>query len=255
MADYLLKKTKEGALIFTINREEKRNAVNYEVMDGLKEAMEEAEGNEEIKVLVITAAGEKAFCSGGDLDIFHGLKTEEQAYSMLKKMGDILYQLSVFPKLTVALINGSAAGGGCEIAAACDFRIARKGVKMGFIQGKLAITTGWGGGSLLMEKIPYANALYLLGTAGLYQSEKMYELGFVNYLVEHTEIQPALQLMDRFLARDGSVLTAYKQAVKEKWEAGHLRTRMEKEIRKCAELWAKDEHHLAVEEFLSNRKK
>ncbi|RIW36304.1 enoyl-CoA hydratase/isomerase family protein [Bacillus salacetis] len=255
MGEYLLDETKEGALIFTINREDKRNAINYEVMEGLKAALEEAAGNNQIKMLIITAAGDKAFCSGGDLDAFHGLKSEEQAYSMLRKMGDILYQLAVLPKLTVALINGIAAGGGCEIAAACDFRIARKGVKMGFIQGKLSITTGWGGGSLLMERIRCTDALYLLGTAGLYESERMHQLGFVNHLLDKTDKESALQVMEGFLARDVHVLSAYKQMMKEKWEAGQLPGRIEKEIRKCAELWAKDEHHTAVENFLSNRKK
>ena len=253
MADYRLDRTGEGALIFTITREEKRNAINYEVMDGLKAAIDEAAGDDNIKVLIITAEGEKAFCSGGDLDTFHGLRTEEQAYSMWKKMGDILYQLAALPKITVALINGSAVGGGCEIAAACDFRMARMGAKMGFIQGRLAITTGWGGGSLLMEKLAYPHALYLLGTAGLYTSERLFEIGFVNELLETPVISSVLQFMEGFLTKDVHVLAAYKKAATEKWESAHLRERMDKEIRQCAKLWEKEEHHAAVEKFLSKR--
>jgi enoyl-CoA hydratase len=253
MGDFLVEKTGEGALIFTINREQKRNAINYEVMDGLKAAIDEAAEDPGIKVFIITAAGEKAFCSGGDLDTFHGLQTEEQAYSMLKRMGDILYQLATLPKMTVALINGSAVGGGCEIAAACDFRLARQGAKMGFIQGSLAITTGWGGGSLLMEKVSCTQALYLLGTAGLYTSERMYELGFVNHLLEKADIPAVLQFMEGFLTKDVNVLSSYKKAVREKWESGQLYERIDREIRKCAQLWEREEHHAAVEEFLSKR--
>jgi enoyl-CoA hydratase len=253
MGDFTMEKTKQGALVFTINREDKRNAINYEVMDGLKAAIEEAAENPEIKLLIITAAGEKAFCSGGDLDTFHGLQTEEQAFSMLKKMGDILYQLATLPKMTVALINGSAVGGGCEIAAACDFRLARQGAKMGFIQGTLAITTGWGGGSLLMEKVGYTQALYLLGTAGLYTSERMHEMGFVNHLLEKPDINAVLHFMEGFLTKDVHVLAAYKKAVREKWESVNLYERIVREIRQCAVLWEKEEHHAAVEKFLSKR--
>ncbi|WP_421384443.1 enoyl-CoA hydratase/isomerase family protein [Bacillus salacetis] len=248
-----MEKTREGALVFTINREEKRNAINYEVMDGLKAAINKAAEDPDVKILIITAAGERAFCSGGDLDTFHGLKTEEQAYSMLKKMGDILYQLATLPKMTVALINGSAVGSGCEIAAACDYRVAQKGAKMGFIQGTLAITTGWGGASLLMEKMACPQALYLLGTAGLYPSEKMHEFGFVNHLLDKTDIPAVLQFMGDFLNKDVNVLAAYKKAVKEKWESGQLYERIDREIRQCAQLWEKEEHHEAVEAFLSKK--
>ncbi|WP_113927407.1 enoyl-CoA hydratase/isomerase family protein [Bacillus sp. P14.5] len=250
MEDYLLEKTEDGVLVFTINREEKRNAVNYEVMDGLQKAIDEASSDDEIKLLIIKAAGGKAFCSGGDLETFHGLKTEEQAYSMLKKMGDILYQLATLPKITAALIDGSAVGGGCEIAAACDFRAARKGVKLGFIQGRLAITTGWGGGSLLMEKMTPGHALYLLGTADLYSSEHMHEYGFINYLLEKADVPSLVQCMKGFLNKDVNVLVAYKQAVKEKWESVNLYERIDKEIRTCAGLWEKEAHHQAVEKFL-----
>ncbi|MGM0844490.1 MAG: enoyl-CoA hydratase/isomerase family protein [Bacillota bacterium] len=253
MEDYLLEKTEKGILVFTINREEKRNAINYEVMDGLQKAIDEATADDDIKLLVITAAGGKAFCSGGDLDIFHGLKTEEQAYSMLRKMGDILYQLATLPKITAALVDGSAVGGGCEIAAACDFRAARKDVKMGFIQGRLAITTGWGGGSLLMEKIMYGDALSLLGTAELYSAGELQEMGFVNYLLEKADVPSLVQNMESFLNKDVNVLTAYKLSVKEKWESVNLYERIDKEIRQCAKLWEKEEHHRAVDKFLSKR--
>ncbi|WP_456271638.1 enoyl-CoA hydratase/isomerase family protein [Bacillus sp. AK031] len=253
MQDYKLERTYEGALIFTINREEKRNAINYAVMDGLKAAIDEAAENDDIKMLIITAAGDKAFCAGGDLETFHGLRTEEQAYSMLKKMGDILYQLAVLPKMTAALINGSAVGGGCEIAAACDFRFARKETKMGFIQGKLAITPGWGGGSLLLEKLPHGDALFLLGTAGLYSAEKMHELGFVTGLIDQADAGLVIRKMEQLLTIDVHVLEAYKKAAREKWEAGNLYERIDREIRQCAILWEKEEHHTAVENFLSKK--
>lgn len=100
-----------GIMKILINRPEKRNAVNYQLMDELKSILSKAAHDDEVKLLVLTGAGSEAFCSGGDLSEFQDLHTEEEAFTMLSKMGEILYTLAVFPKPTFALINGSAVGG------------------------------------------------------------------------------------------------------------------------------------------------
>ena len=178
MEPYLISKDQKGILLFTINRPEKRNAIDFEVMAGLERAIEMA-GDNDVKVFAITGAGDQAFCSGGDLTAFHMLKTEEQAYGMLSRMAGILYKLLVLPKPTIAILNGSSVGGGCEIASSCDFRIGKEGIKAGFIQGNLAITTGWGGGTLLMEKLPQSNALKMLLDARIHTGDELLELGFL----------------------------------------------------------------------------
>ena len=88
--DYLIH-NEDGIMTFTINREEKRNAINYAVMDGLKEVITYIKNHDDVRFLVVTGAGEKSFCSGGDLSEFHSLETEEEAFGMLNKMGQILY--------------------------------------------------------------------------------------------------------------------------------------------------------------------
>ena len=150
--------------------------------------MSEAAHDDEVKLLVLTGAGSEAFCSGGDLREFQDLHTEEEAFAMLSKMGEILYKLAVFPKPTIALINGSAFGGGCEIATACDFRLAKSGIKLGFVQGTLGITTGWGGASLLLEKNTRAKSVKLLLDAKIHKAEEAKEFGFVDEIVgENTD--------------------------------------------------------------------
>lgn len=98
----------EGVLTFTINREEKRNAINNEVMDGLKEVITYVKEHDDVRFLVVTGAGDRSFCSGGDLAEFHSLHTEDEAFGMLSKMGNILYELATLPVPTIALINGTA---------------------------------------------------------------------------------------------------------------------------------------------------
>lgn len=105
----------DGIMTFTINREEKRNAVNDEVMNGLQEVITYIRGHEDVRFLVVTGAGDKSFCSGGDLSEFHSLETEDEAFGMLSKMGKILYDLATLPVPTIALINGTAVGGGVRL--------------------------------------------------------------------------------------------------------------------------------------------
>ena len=242
----------ESILQLTINRPDKRNAISYEVMDELDAAIDWANKDERVKILLIRGAGEQAFCSGGDLSEFHALETEEAAFGMLSKMGQVLYKLATFPKPTIAYINGTAIGGGCEIATACDIRIAKKGVKMGFVQGHQAITTGWGCGTILTEKLSPANAMALLWSAGIMLPEEAMKLGFISEVTEDDE--QVLTILERYNDKQGEVLQAYKNMLVRKWEQTNLRERMMEEIKVCAKLWEKEEHLLAVKQFRERKK-
>ncbi|WP_240732961.1 enoyl-CoA hydratase/isomerase family protein [Jeotgalibacillus sp. S-D1] len=243
--------TMEHVLLFKINRPEKRNAINYDVMDGLKKAIDMTKEQDQIKALVLTGTG-SAFCSGGDIEAFHSLRTQQEAHFMLSKMGAIIYELATLPKVTIALINGTAIGGGCELAAACDFRIAHSCAKMGFIQANLAITTGWGGGTLLYERLVPSQALHMLTTAGVYQAKDLHENGFIDYLVEDQSFNHVLELLNPILLKNVHVLVAYKQMLIKKWKREDLQDQISSEIMECSRLWEKQEHHDAVEQFLNS---
>lgn len=242
----------ESILQLTINRPEKRNAISYEVMDELDKAIEMARVDDRVKMLLIRGVGEQAFCSGGDLSEFHALDTEEEAFGMLSKMGHVLYKLATLPKPTIAYINGTAIGGGCEIATACDIRIAKPGVKMGFVQGKQAITTGWGCGTILLEKMPASSALSLLWSANIILAEEAKELGFITEVIDSDE--QVLSWLGQYIDKQSGVLQAYKRMLVRKWEQTNLEERMTEEIRLCAKLWEKEEHMLAVKEFRERKK-
>jgi enoyl-CoA hydratase len=250
---YTIEKFDKGYLLFTITRNEKRNAINYDVMDGLVEAVSRAKETD-IKALVITGEGHSAFCSGGDLSVFHLLQTEAEAYTMLSKMANILYSLLTLTKLTIALMNGTAIGGGCELAATCDFRLARQGIKAGFVQGKQAITTGWGGGSILTEKFSAPISMKLLMEAEIQTAEYLHTAGFIDQLFDDRDAINACEAyLENILSVDVNVLEAYKLMMIRKWEESKLRERIEKEVRLCSVLWESDAHHEYVQKFIRKK--
>ncbi|NRG46709.1 enoyl-CoA hydratase/isomerase family protein [Bacillus sp. CRN 9] len=251
MNPYIIEE-QEGLLVFTINREDKRNAISYEVMDGLEEAITTA-GEKKIKAMMITGAGEKAFCSGGDLSSFHELKTAKEAYKMLKRMSNILVNILLLPKPTIAVLNGTAVGGGCELASACDFRIARKGIKAGFIQGTLAITTGWGGGTIVSEKLTHTHAMKMLMEAVPYKTDELLQIGFIQSTYEGDSKTAGKLFLHKFMGIETEVLSSYKQMFLRKLEQNRIEERIQAEVEQCSILWGEEAHHKQVNKFLQKK--
>lgn len=242
----------EGIAWIILNRPNKRNAIDYDVMEKLTEYFDEIEERDEDKVIVITGEGDEAFCSGGDLSIFHALYTKEDSQAMLSKMGDILLRLFFFPKPTFAAINGTAVGGGCEIATTCDFRLIAPHAKIGFVQGTLGITTGWGASSMLYERLPQANAMEMLMTCKRYTAEEAKKLQFVQEIITDSDFRAGVRsYLQPFLKQQGAILKAYKKRWIDKYDKSAMKQRFIKEIDECSTLWATDEHHEAVQRFLN----
>jgi enoyl-CoA hydratase len=234
----------------TLNRPEVRNAINFDVMNHLSALLDHAKRDNDVKVVVLTGAGSKAFCSGGDLNAFHSLKTEEQAYGMLSKMGTVLDKLFFFPKPTVALLNGSAVGGGCEIAAACDIRLARAEAKVGFIQGQLGITTGWGGGTYLLERIGSIQAMDLLYSSTPVTVKQGMDRGFIQYVIKGNSEKEAERYLSRYTDQPLGVIVSYKTLQLQRYDQEKIKSNVHLEMERCAKLWASDEHHRRVAAFL-----
>ncbi|MFJ7933039.1 enoyl-CoA hydratase/isomerase family protein [Sporosarcina sp. NPDC096371] len=239
---------------FTINRPEMRNAVNYAVMEGLEQFLDQIEDNPAVAFAVITGAGDRAFCSGGDLAEFHGFRTADEAFPMLSKMAGLLFRVATLPMPVIAVVNGAAVGGGCEIATACDYRIVASQVKAGFIQGTLAITTGWGGATLLFEKDgKHDRVLRLLAEAEIHTAEQLLDAGWATELYEGSAEEGLKHFLTKMSAIHPSVHRAYKTIAIRKWTADFLRDRMMEEARQCSILWESEAHHEAVERFLSKK--
>lgn len=244
----------DGIATFTIDRPEVRNAVNSVVMDGFEQFIERIENDSDISFAVITGTGDRAFCSGGDLSEFHALRTADEAFPMLSRMTDILYRITTLPVPVIALVNGVAVGGGCEIAVACDYRVVSSKAKAGFIQGTLAITTGWGGGTLLFEKEgKHDRAFRLLSEASLLTAQELLDVEWATEVYEGNAQEGLSNFLTKMSAIHPSVHKAYKTIAIRKWTADFMRDRMMEEARLCSILWESEAHHDAVDRFLGEK--
>src|SRR5699024_10079246 len=163
--------------VLTLNRPEKRNAISIEMARQLSSLLTEIK-ERPIPFLVIKSAGEGVFCAGGDLNELHGELSEQEAYETLNMMKQVLYQIVSLPIPTIGLLQGNALGGGCELATACDIRIAREGTTFGFVQSNLGILPGWGGGAILYEKVSPSFAFQWLTEGEMYPASFLLEKGW-----------------------------------------------------------------------------
>jgi enoyl-CoA hydratase len=170
-----------------INRPDKLNALNQQVIAELALAIEEVYTNKEIKSAVITGTGEKAFVAGADISEFLSLSAQQGAE--LAKKGQVIFKhIEDCPKPVVAAVNGFALGGGCELAMACHFRIAAANAKFGQPEVNLGLIPGYGGTQRLTQLIGKGKALELMMTGDMLNAEEALSWGLVNHVVPAGEL-------------------------------------------------------------------
>ena len=169
--------SEDGVLRITIQRAEKRNALNEGVIAELKQVLDASCDDPELRLVVLTGAGDKAFASGGDLKELSAICDLAGATAMSDRFRSVLDRLRNFSVPVIAALNGDALGGGAELAMACDMRIADSRARFGFLQGKLAISTAWGGGIDLIREIGVGHALRLLAGAEILTAEAARDVG------------------------------------------------------------------------------
>lgn len=174
-------------LTVTINRPDKLNAINSQVMDDLSEVVTEIYSNPEIRSAIITGAGAKAFVAGADISEFSGLSVED-GMAVAKKGQDIFNRIEASPKPIIAAVNGFALGGGCELAMACHFRIAAENAKFGQPEVNLGLIPGYGGTQRLTQLIGKGRAIELLLSGNMIDAATAAAYGLVNRVVKAEEL-------------------------------------------------------------------
>lgn len=168
--------------IITINRPSALNALNQQVLSELKDALTTLSKLHSTRGVVVTGEGEKAFVAGADIKELASL-TKEQAIELSQKGQELFQFIADFPKPVVALVNGFALGGGCELAMACHIRIATENAKFGLPEVNLGLIPGYGGTQRLTQLVGRAKALELAMTGDMVTAKDAKELGLVNHVV------------------------------------------------------------------------
>jgi enoyl-CoA hydratase len=201
MYNTLLTSLENGIFIVTVNRPDKMNALNQNVMSDLNAAINEIQTNENIKAVIITGAGEKAFIAGADIKEFVGLSIEE-GNALAKTGQNIFSRIENCTKPIVAAVNGFALGGGCELAMACHFRVASDNGKFGQPEVNLGLIPGYGGTQRLTQLIGKGRALELLMTGNMIDASIALEYGLVNHVVPLDDLLPkAKMILEQIIAK------------------------------------------------------
>ncbi|WP_340373530.1 enoyl-CoA hydratase [Peribacillus sp. FSL E2-0218] len=179
----------KGIAIVTLNRPDAANALSTELLHNLLEGLNELKSAADLRAVIVTGSGEKAFCAGADLKERAGMN-EDEVKETVKLIGDTITALENLPVPVLAAINGSAFGGGLELALACDIRLASETAKMGLTETSLGIIPGGGGTQRLPRIVGMATAKELIYTAKRLDAKTAHELKIISHLY------PAQQLMD-----------------------------------------------------------
>ena len=183
----ILWQKRESVGIITINREDVRNALKAEIREDIAAALQLAEDDPEVRVVIITGAGEKVFSAGGDIKAMAG----NTMWDILNRKLDVFAQIHNFPKPVIAAINGLALGGGCELAMACDFRLGSEKARLGQPEINLGIFPGGGATQRLQRLVGMGRAKELIFTGDIIDAREAERIGLLN------RVFPVTELMDK----------------------------------------------------------
>lgn len=190
--------------ILTLNRPEAMNACNRELLAELRQALDDLRFDSEVRALIVTGAGEKAFCAGADLKERAGM-TPVEVKRFIVTIRDTFTLIEAMGKPVIAAINGVALGGGTELALACDIRIAANTAVMGLTETSLGIIPGAGGTQRLPRLVGKGKAKELIFTARRVPADEALSIGLVEQVVPAAQLmETALQMAER-IAENGPI--------------------------------------------------
>ncbi|MDY0191724.1 MAG: enoyl-CoA hydratase-related protein [Desulfuromonas sp.] len=216
----------------SINRPQALNSLDPQTVEQLSYTIRQLENNPAAKAIVISGCGDKAFAAGGDVALMRTLGPE-QARAVALRVAELFRAIETSPRVVIAAINGYALGGGCELALACDMRIAADHAELGQPEINLGIFPGWGGTQRLPRLIGISKAKQLMFTGMRVKAAQALELGLVD------EVVPAAQLRDHAHQLAVTIASKPQTAIRMIKEAVHngMQMDMERAIRYEAELF------------------
>lgn len=252
----LMTDSQNGVITVTINRPEKRNALSREVLAKLAATFTDAASDYGLKAAVVTGAGDKSFAAGGDLKDLESVRTRDDARAMADGAKQAFEAIRRFPVPVVAALNGDALGGGAELAVACDFRIFAHHARIGFVQGRLNISTAWGGGVDLMRLVGPAVGLRLLSRSELITGPDAISIGLGDATASTDQSLADLvaDFLEPIKTQVPQALRAFKAVAMAARVGAPHPDMLKLETETFSETWVHDDHWRAAEAFLGGRK-
>lgn len=249
----LLEQHSDGISIIRFNRPNVMNALNLEAMEAFSAHVNSVGEDETVRVVIVTGTGERAFCSGGDLQDLQQYPTRADALNFITIMGDALLALERLPVPVIAAVNGYALGGGSEIALACDMRIVDASTRMGLVQINMAITPGWGAGQRLLRLVGYSKAMEMLLRGTAMRAEDLRAGGLANRVTNPGEaLTVALDFAQEVAAQPAAVVRGIKQLLRAGLDQSY-EDALQTERAIFPSLWASKAHLDAVDSFLQRQ--
>jgi len=248
----ILLETNDGISFLTINRPDKRNALNQPTRDEILDALDSLESSSESRVLIVTGAGDKAFIAGADIGEFDGRTPLAQREAMTGRR--IFDAVENFPKPVIAMINGFCLGGGMEFALACDLRIAGDTARLGQPEINLGIIPGGGGTQRLTRLVGEGKAMELILTGDAVDAAHAKEIGLVNIVVPAAELRGrVLEIARRIAGKSPIALRMAKEAIKTASRT-NLREGLDRETDLFCLTFGSEDKIEGVRAFLEKRK-
>ena len=244
---------REGRVaIVTINRPDKRNALNIKTREEGAALLEELRSDDSVRVVVLTGAGDKAFVAGADIAEFAGRTAMTQREVMMGR--SLFTAIDTFPKPIIAMVNGYCLGGGCELALACDIRVASETASFGQPEINLGIIPGGGGTQRLTRLVGEGKAMEMILTGEIIDAKTAFSIGLVNHVVPADQLRTTtMEVANRIADKSPIALMLAKEAVKIA-SRSNLDEGLRREVDLFALCFSTEDKNEGVSAFLEKRK-
>lgn len=246
----LLVEVSDRVAVITLNRPDVRNAINAQVQTDLRAALDALRGDDSVGAVVLTGAGEKAFAAGADIGQLRNYDLHTGLASSMQRLYD---EVETFEKPTIAAVNGYALGGGCELAMACDIRIAAGTARFGLPETNLSVLPGAGGTQRLARLVGVGRAIDLILTGDLLAAEEALAAGLVTRVAEpDVLLTTAYDVARSILAKGPLAVRLAKTVIRTGMDADR-RTGLVVEQLAQSLLYTTDDKREGAEAFLAKR--
>ncbi len=242
-----------GILTITINRPDKLNALNGATILEIQSAFQSAQSLSGLKGIILTGSGQKSFVAGADIAEFRGL-SKESAMALAERGHQIFFGIEQMPVPVIAVVNGFALGGGCELSMSCHLRIATSNAKFGQPEVNLGIIAGYGGTQRLTQYIGKARSLELHMTADMIDAATAEKWGLVNYVEENKEaaLAKAKAIIEKTATKGPNAIAKVIDTINAYYTEGV--NGFEKEVEAFGDLFETPDVTEGVNAFLEKRK-